>query len=656
MPLLQSKTWRRVRGFAWYLLLTVLALIVGGMLVVLFPTRVTLWLANRSLPGWTINADSIHVGPEGVSARGVTVRLREDSREVVWAKRTRVAIRWPDLLRGRIAAVEVTGLKIDADDRAVEQALAALRNSSPAKSNVEIGRITIRDARFAIAPLGLPVVSGNFEAEILGADQPLRDFLRLRDARVQTRQGRTILSAPKTTVEFKVAELTSGQIRSLAVDGARLDLTIEDAALFPASSTPGKASEWRVDSLVLDDMRVRIDLPPLPVIESGIAMHATGLRSDPDGAELPGEIRISQLTVTPRDAKAKPAFVEAATVRFTSSEIRGGKIHEVRVEGTSVHFNDAWQNVFAAASVVTGESASPTTGAFPFQVKKLTVAGAKAAVGLTGVPTVEGIIGAEFTNLGGPNGGIQTIELFDLHFGLPDSPDGTFHEWLTLPKVKVSFRMDDLVERRLIAKLEIDGAIFRFDRECRVMFARPAGPPSTSPPAPPYIAEEVVLRNARVTLDDLGIGIPPLDFAVNLNLANAPLNDPLSGDTRDVQTVELSNINFVSRSIPLSRCSRCRAFSCDGLPLDSARGRSNMWRSSARRSTSGLIFFGTWIWWKSGRKRPRNPPPHPFPRPHGGSADLTRSRGNWFLRSMGKAASRCRCLSNRTRRTWISSD
>ena len=552
MPLPTSRPKRRrpwLRRIAWNLLLGGLTLIVIGMLAVLFLTPLSVWMANRLLPGWLVSVERIAIQTNGgLTLRGLKMRLRTGGSDVLSLDKARISFSWRELRAHHLATVDVNGLLIAANDAALAEARKILASGGSKDSGWSIGHLTVRGGAVKVALANQPGIAGHFDAEIFGMAGPdaggKLDFVRLREWSLRSPDGRAIVTIPDGTLAFKAAELSAGHLRKLTVDGAKVALTKEDVSIFTArSATAGAAQPWRVDELAVERSNVRVDLPKMPLIEGTVALHAADLRSTSGGPDSPGELRIGNLSVSPRDSRATPASLAAATVRFTGPEILAGHIREVRLDGPSVSFNDAWQDVLFG--LMNGDSSAPS--ALPLKIDRLIVDGAKTVVGLAGMPAIQGTLGAQFTNLGSTDATVQTVEFHDLRFGLPDPPDGAFHEWLSLPKVKVTFNLADLIQRHRIMSIDLAGAAFRFDRDCRAMFAKsPAAAAPSSSPAVPYVADEVHLHNARVSLDDLGIGVPPLDFSVNLDLANVPVNDPLSGDTPEVQTLELSNINFVS--------------------------------------------------------------------------------------------------------------
>ena len=548
MPSVPSnpKRRRRLRGIAWNFLLLSLALLVLVLLAVLNLTLLSLWAANHFLPAWRFGAARMQIDPKGaLTIRGLTVRLREDGSEVLSLKNARVAFAWRELRKHHLAAVELDSLRVSANDAALAEARKISLSSKPDEVAWRIDRIAVRDGFGKIALATQPGIAVRLDAEILSLGENAAagksDTLRLRELALRSLTGRDIVTLPDATLAFTVPELTAGHLRRLTIEKPRVSLTQEEVAMLTAASpAQGPAMPWKIDQLAISGANVRVDIPTLPLAEGSFAIHAADLGSAPDRKQTPGELRVENLSVRPRDNAAIPASLKAATIQFTSSELLAGHLREVRLDGPSVTFNEAWRTVLAAF----GKDGSSAPSAFPLKIDRLVLEDGKADVALPGIPTIQGLLAGEFKNLGTSDAAVQSIEFHDLHIGLPDQPAGSFHEWLTLPKVKVSFNVEDLAQRHRVKSIELDGATLRFDRECRVMFSKTGD--DRAAPANPFIADEVHLHNSRVALDDLGLGMPPLDFSLNLDLTDVPLNDPLSGDAREVQTLELSNINFVS--------------------------------------------------------------------------------------------------------------
>ena len=548
IPTSQPKPSLRLRRIAGSFLLAGLVLIVLGMLALFFVTLLSVWAANRLLPGWLVSVERMTIQAHGgLTLRGVKVRLRSDGSDVLSADKAGISFSWRGLRTRHLIAVDMTGLRISANDAVLAEAQKILVADGSKDSGWTIDRLSVRGGSVKVALANQPALTSRFDAEILGmggtdAGGKL-DSVRLREWSLRAPDGRSIATIPDATLRFTTSELSAGHLRKLTVSGAVVAITQQDLSfLAPTPRDAAPAQAWRVDELAIERSNIRVDLPTMPLLEAAVALHAADLRSTSDGPQSPGELRVTNLSVIPRDSRATPASLAAATVRFDASEILAGHIREVRLDGPSLSFNDAWQRVVSDLRNGGSSGSAP----LPFKIDRLVVDGGKANIGLAGMPLIQGTLAAEFTKLGSTDAAVQSVEFHDLRFGLPDQPEGTFHEWLSLPKVKVTFDLADLTQHHRIRSIDLDGAAFRFDRESRAMFARPPAAADPSSPTVPYVADEVHLRNARVSLDDLGIGVPPLDFSVNLDLANAPVNDPLSGDTAEVQTLELSNINFVS--------------------------------------------------------------------------------------------------------------
>ena len=527
-------------------MLLVLLMLVLCLLGLLNLARVSVWAANHFLPAWQFGASGVELSPKGsLSVRGLSVRLREDGSEVLSLKKGRIAFSWMQLRQHRLNAVDLDGIRVAANDAAISEARKLIPAERSSDAGWKIDRLTVRDGHGDVALAKQQGISARVDAEILslGTANPggKADSLRLRELVLHSPTKREIVSVPEASLAFAVAELKEGHVRRIVVDGPQVSLTQEETALVPPSdAAPRAAIPWRIDELAISKGNVRVDIPTLPRIEGEVAIHAANLGSAPSETQTPGELRVEKLSLRPRDEGATPASLTSATVQFTGAELMAGHLREVRLDGAAVTMNEAWKDVLSKLG--NGDSSAPS--AFPLKIDHLVLEGGKANITLPGIPAILGTLAAEFKNIGKSDSATQRIEFHDLHIGLPDQPAGSFHEWLTLPKVRVSFNVQDLVERHRVQSVDIDGATLRFDRETRAMFAKVGnGAPS---PAKPFISDEVHFRSTRVALDDLGLGMPPLDFLLNVDLSEVPLNDPLSGDTREIQALELSNINFVS--------------------------------------------------------------------------------------------------------------
>jgi hypothetical protein len=510
-------------------------------------TPLSLWLANRLLVAWQFDAAEIKIGRNGgLDVSDLRVRLRADGSEVLSFKKGSATFTWQELREHRIRLVEIEAPRINGSESAFEEVRRLLASGDTASADWRVERASLRDGFASVKIDGMPGGESRFDAEITSlcarTDAAGFDSLRLRDVTVRSDDGREIATIPEASFEFTPAEVLDGHIRSFRAVRPRVAITQEEAALLrPSSSGGGSPKRMQIDSLSITGAEVRVDASELPRIGGTIDLRMTDFDNARSDSAAPGQLRIGNLSIQPRDSAAQPATLESATIDFTSGELASGRLREVRLVRPSVSLNEAWRNVVAGFG---RGGASSTPPEVPFKVDRLVVENGSADGTLPGVPAFKGTVTAELQNLSRSGTGEQTIELQDIQIGLPDQPAGVFREWLRLPKVKITFDLAELRDQRRVKSIELDGPVLRFDRDTRAMFSKVG---DTSPsPANTLVVGEVRLRNAVVAFDDLGLGIPPQKFSLNLNLTNVPLNDPLSGGTSETQTLELSNIHFVS--------------------------------------------------------------------------------------------------------------
>ena len=97
-----------------------------------------------------------------------------------------------------------------------------------------------------------------------------------------------------------------------------------------------------------------------------------------------------------------------------------------------------------------------------------------------------------------------------------------------------------------IDRVLVDGASFSYDRIFRSwMQPTPSTTNSDTPPVRsdslPWSVGEFELRNSRVRIEDLGFGIPGIDFAVATKLSELSTS-ALAGGSEKIETVELSDL------------------------------------------------------------------------------------------------------------------
>ena len=153
IPTSQPKPSLRLRRIAGSFLLAGLVLIVLGMLALFFVTPLSVWAANRLLPGWLVSVERMTIQAHGgLTLRGVKVRLRSDGSDVLSADKAGISFSWRGLRTRHLIAVDVTGLRISANDAVLAEAQKILVADGSKDSGWSIDLLNVRGGSVKVAP------------------------------------------------------------------------------------------------------------------------------------------------------------------------------------------------------------------------------------------------------------------------------------------------------------------------------------------------------------------------------------------------------------------------------------------------------------------------------------------------------------------------
>jgi len=160
-----SRRW--LRRIAWNLLLLALLLLVLGMLAVLNLTPLSLWAANHFLPAWRFHVSRVTVEARGaLTIRELSVQLRRDGGEVLSVRKARAAFSWRELFKSRLFAVDLDGLRVVANDGALEEVQTILAGKSSSQPRWQIDRLTVKNGSAKVALAEQPEFDSRFDFKI----------------------------------------------------------------------------------------------------------------------------------------------------------------------------------------------------------------------------------------------------------------------------------------------------------------------------------------------------------------------------------------------------------------------------------------------------------------------------------------------------------
>lgn len=382
----------------------------------------------------------------------------------------------------------------------------------------------------------------------------------------------------RLTLEVEWAPPVSIRLKSIKADqpvlrvGDRLLDILMGARSGEASAGGHSAPPLPALQIRDGDARLRIaDLPPTSFRFSADTDRSGSVRVTLD------DIRAGQLAALPADA-GSPArdgvSVESLIAELPRDILATRKLSKIELVKPAIRFTPGavtpWRIVRAkdegggptpeaqsAASSATTVRAGPITvpeALKGWEADMLTVTGG--SISLTGYPPEMPVVDMEFSGsltglaLGGKNiRNNHSLTATNLRVATSFAPSQPF---LVVPEATVGFSVADLLDRR-IASLDVSNASLTLDRAFRSMAAlrehrsegaaQPANDPVAAPARPFWLVERIRFRNARITLADLGAGVPDIAFRLpSPTLSNVALTGDTRSASESVERIEVADI------------------------------------------------------------------------------------------------------------------
>jgi hypothetical protein len=503
-------------------------------------TRILVESVNRTYPGVTLSArTAAFSGPGELKLEAVQFRLAQDQSAALSVASAKVRFSWSELRQRYIREVVVESPQIVLTDALLKAFPSG--ESGDRGAPWRIGRLSISDGHALVDLASQPRLEGRFSVDVLEGSE---SQVRLNALRVRLRdQSAAAVSIAALSAKFTPDELRQGKIRELVLDSPHLVFSDALLALFPKSSADsGSSPAWSVEKISIEKGSASVDVGKLPRMRFDFAAHA----ADSSG---PLSLDLNRVAVQLRQSESEVLSIVSAHAVVSPAELRAQKIREIAIEDPHVNLTDEALDLLQ--SLTGGPASSPPSA--PWTLGRVSLKRGQAKVDLRGVPLADFGFTLQLANaVIAPDGAdeLQSLEITDLALRPRDK---TLEPFLRIPAIRADFRIPELLRANRIARLRVEHPDFRYNTAFREMIASgekhaAAKPPPTSPvaPAPPVTIAELRLVEGLVHLNDLGLGVPPIDFRVDTSFRELSLSPDAGAAGHELQTVELSQIAFAS--------------------------------------------------------------------------------------------------------------
>lgn len=506
-------------------------------------TRILVESVNRSYPGVALSAKTAAFSGSGeLKLEAVQLRLAPGQSAALSVASAKVHFSWSELRQHYIREIVIESPQIVLTDAL----LKAFPGGETSASDVpwRIGRLSISDGHALVDLAALPRMEGRFSVDVVeGRESQVR--LNALRARLRDRSADAV-SIPALSVKFSPDELRQGKIRELVLDSPQLAISDSLLALLPKSPADGGPTPaWSIEKISIEKGSASVDVGKLPRVRFDFAAHA----ADSSG---PLSLDLGRVVVQLRQGQSEVLSIASAHAVVSLSELRAQKIREIAIEDPHVNLTD---KVLDLLQSFTGSPASPQTSAHspPWTLGRVSLKRGQAKVDLRGVPLADFGFTVQLANaVIAPDGvdELQSLEVTDLALR---PRDRSLEPFLRIPAIRADFRIPELLRANRIARLRVEHLDFRYNTAFREMIAsgeKPAvartQPATPAAPASPVTIAELRLVEGRVHLNDLGLGVPPIDFRLDTSFRELSLSSDAGAAGHELQTIELSQIALAS--------------------------------------------------------------------------------------------------------------
>lgn len=513
-------------------------------------TRILVESVNRTYPGLDLRAKTAAFsGPGELNLEAVQLRLGQDPSPALSVPFARIHFSWKELRQRFIREIVIENPRIVVTD----SLLKALPASEGGAGNApwRVGKLSISGGSALVDLAKLPRLEFGFAVE---AVENSESQVRLSAIRARLREGTAdALAIPTLLVKFSPEELRQGKIRDLILDSPHI--AIDDAllALLPGSSTESSAAPaWNIENVSIRKGTASLDVTTLPRVRFDFAALGSG---SPAPGLPPLTFDLSHVSVQLRQKEAEALSIAAARAVVSLDELRAQKIRELAIEDPHVDLTD--DLIALLQSLAGGGASTPVAAAAPaspWTFGRVSIKRGLAKVDLRGAPLADFGFTLQLANaVISPDGAdeLQSLEITDLALR---PRDRSLEPFLRIPAIRADFRFPELLRANRIARLSVEHLDFRYGTAFREMIASGEKPVSAKESQansqtavrPPVTIAELRLVEGRVHLNDLGLGVPPIDFRLDTSFRELSLSPDAGAAGHELQTIELSQIALAS--------------------------------------------------------------------------------------------------------------
>jgi hypothetical protein len=523
-------------------------------------SKIFVTAVERAWPGLTISARSVALSRPGeLRFESIRLRVAGADQDAFSVRAATIHFGWAELSRHFIRDVTLERPQVLLDDRTIESLNVAMGGGKAAVGDVpwQVGRISIVGGGAVVDLAAWPRLSLDVSAEIpaahsAGVTAPAR--VRLGRVRIQARgEQEEAVFIPTLSASFVPGELREARIRELRVDSPRIAVNDALLKLLPRPAVGNEpAPAWRFDHLAIEKGEVRVDVSTLPRLRGGFAIHADAA---PGHAEETFAVDIAHFSARLREDASELLSIAAARVVASPGDLQAKRIRELTVQDPHLQVTDAAVALLQSKPDASGSATAPGPAA-GWTLNRVLIKGGQARVDISGAPLAECGFGLHMANaVVAPDGPdeLQSLEIRDLALRPRDQ---ALEPFLSVPSVRAEFRVPELLRTGRIARLQVEHLDFRYNSRFREMIDRggkprvtptaAANPAAAGPPGPPISITECRLVDGQVHLNDLGLGIPPIDFRLNTAFRDLALSTDAGAAGHELQSVELSQIALSS--------------------------------------------------------------------------------------------------------------
>jgi len=513
---------------------------------------------DRACPTMMLSAKTAAFSwPGEVQLESVRVYLRADRSEVLNVPAAKVHFTWRELRRHFIREIVIDNPRLELTDRALTALPGGSGDSSSSAGGLpwHVGHIAIANGSARIDVAAAPVVRCRFALDLSEAathPDATGNQLRLTSLRARLRdEAADAIDIPALTIRFSPEQLRQMKIDALVVDSPHFVVTDRLIALIPKSSTGTAGLAWSIGNVSIEKGTARVDLAALLPTEFGFAAHF----SDPQQkGNTPFSLTLDHASVHLRQGGGEALSVASARVVATVEGLRAQKIREIAIEDPHVAITDAALAALSPSATPSATTAAPASA--PWTLERLSVKRGQANVDLRGAPLAEFGFAIQMADAVLSPAGVdelQSVEISDLALR---PRDRAIEPFLRIPAIRADFRIPEFLRTGRIARVQIERLDFRYNASFREMIAAgdksavegnvPAAKDPAAGTGHPVTIAELRLIEGRVHLNDLGLGVPPIDFRLETALHELSLAPGAGAAGQDLQKIELSQIALSS--------------------------------------------------------------------------------------------------------------